>query len=63
MPAASDSVAVEDSVAGVASARAAGMKVVAVTHSYPARELQEADLVVSSLAAITPETVEALVGS
>lgn len=35
-------VAVEDSVAGVESARAAGLRVVAVAHTYDARALREA---------------------
>lgn len=41
-------VAVEDSPGGVASAKAAGMKVVAVTHSVP-RERLPADLVLDTL--------------
>jgi len=43
-------IAVEDSAAGIESAKAAGMKVLAVTNSYPAGKLQAADLVVDSLA-------------
>lgn len=39
----------EDSMPGIASARAAGMKVVAVTNSYPAAKLSAAHLVVPSL--------------
>lgn len=42
--------AFEDSMPGVASAMAAGMKVVAVTNSYPAAKLGAAHRVVSSLA-------------
>lgn len=45
---------VEDSVAGVRSGRAAGMRTLAVTTSYPAEKLAEADRVVASLA----ETVD-----
>ncbi len=40
---------VEDAVAGVAAARAAGMRVLAVTTSYPRERLAEADRVVDSL--------------
>jgi beta-phosphoglucomutase-like phosphatase (HAD superfamily) len=42
-------VAIEDSRWGIASAKAAGLKTVAVTHTYERRELGEADLIVSSL--------------
>jgi beta-phosphoglucomutase len=47
-----DCVAFEDSLAGVASARAAGLKVVAVTNSFPAARLQAAHRVVDSLAGL-----------
>lgn len=40
---------VEDSAAGVAAAKAAGMRCVAVTNSSPAAALADADLVVESL--------------
>ena len=43
----------EDAPAGVASATAAGMKCVAVTSSVEAEKLQEADLVVDSLATLS----------
>lgn len=41
---------IEDSVAGVEAAKAAGMRCLAVTNSYRAEELQAADQVVQSLA-------------
>ncbi len=41
--------AIEDAPNGVRAARAAGMKVVAVTTSFTATELQDSDLVVDSL--------------
>lgn len=40
---------IEDSRWGIISAKKAGMKVIAVTNSYPADELGEADLVVHSV--------------
>jgi HAD superfamily hydrolase (TIGR01509 family) len=43
---------VEDSMPGIAAALAAGMKVVAVTHSYPAAKLAAAHRVVDSLAGL-----------
>jgi HAD superfamily hydrolase (TIGR01509 family) len=43
----------EDSMAGVTAALAAGMKVVAVTHSYPAPKLAAAHRVVEGLAGVT----------
>ena len=42
----------EDSVAGVSSGRAAGMRVLAVTNSFPRERLAEADRVVDSLGEI-----------
>jgi beta-phosphoglucomutase len=41
--------AIEDTPAGVASAKAAGIPCIAVTHSFPAASLAEADWVVDSL--------------
>lgn len=40
---------IEDSIGGVAGARAAGMKCLAVSNSYPSEKLQEANGVVRSL--------------
>ena len=39
---------VEDSVAGISAARAAGMQVIAITNSFPAERLVEADRIVSN---------------
>jgi beta-phosphoglucomutase len=58
----SRSVAIEDSRWGIESARVAGLRAVAVTHSYPASELASADLVVRCLDDVTIERLEALVG-
>ena len=43
-------VAIEDTPAGISSAKGAGLKVVAVTNSYPASMLTSADAVVTTLA-------------
>jgi beta-phosphoglucomutase family hydrolase len=48
-----DCVVIEDAVAGVAAARSAGIKCVAVTNSHPKKNLKEADLVVDTLTAVT----------
>jgi beta-phosphoglucomutase len=45
----SDCLAIEDTMAGIASALAAGLKVVGVAHTYPAEKLQAAHRVVDSL--------------
>jgi beta-phosphoglucomutase len=53
-------VAFEDSVAGIAAALGAGMKVVGVAHSYPADELRAAHRVVASLAGLDASTLRGL---
>jgi len=45
-------VAIEDSRWGLESARLAGLRTVAVTHTYPAAELGQADLVITNLDAL-----------
>ncbi len=52
--------AIEDTPAGIASARGAGLKVLAVTNSYPAEELTGADRVVASLADIDFQVLRTL---
>ena len=47
-----DCVAFEDSMAGIAAALGAGLKVVGVAHSYPAERLRAAHRVVVSLAGV-----------
>jgi beta-phosphoglucomutase len=51
---------IEDSLAGIASAKGAGMRTVGVSTTYPADQLREAgaDDVVEALAAFTPEWIE-----
>ncbi len=46
-------VVMEDAVTGVASAKAAGMKVVGITNSFKPKDLAQADRIVSSLEEIT----------
>ncbi|HEX5475309.1 MAG TPA: HAD family phosphatase [Vicinamibacterales bacterium] len=50
-------VAIEDSRQGLQSARAAGLRTIAVTHTYPAGDLREADVVISSLDELTIELI------
>jgi HAD superfamily hydrolase (TIGR01509 family) len=57
---ASGCVVVEDSPAGIQAARSAGMRVLAVTNSYPAPALRLADRVVTSLTTVRLATLEAL---
>jgi len=51
-------VAVEDSRWGLESARAAGLRTVAITHSYPASELPATDVVLDSLDGLTLDLLE-----
>jgi beta-phosphoglucomutase family hydrolase len=51
---------IEDAVAGVAAAKAAGMKALAVTNSHPDGSLRHADRVVDSLAGVTVADLRAL---
>jgi beta-phosphoglucomutase len=48
-------VALEDSPTGIASAKAAGMRVVAVEHSFPRERLAGADEVVATIAGLSVE--------
>lgn len=52
--------AIEDTQAGIASAKGAGLKVLAVTNSYPAEALTQADAVVASLEGLTLEKLNEL---
>jgi len=45
--------AIEDTPAGIASAKAAGLRTLAVTTSFPASDLTQAERIVSSLAEVT----------
>ena len=46
---------VEDSLAGVRSARAAGMRVLGLATTYPFDKLHEADCIIQSFEQLTPE--------
>jgi beta-phosphoglucomutase-like phosphatase (HAD superfamily) len=56
----SRSVAIEDSRWGLESARGAGLRCVGVTNSYPAAELEGAELIVDGLNALTLGALDAL---
>jgi beta-phosphoglucomutase-like phosphatase (HAD superfamily) len=56
-------VAVEDSRWGLESARAAGLRTIALTTSYPVDALRPADAIVNSLDELTIELVESLLGA
>lgn len=58
-----DCVAFEDSMAGIAAALAAGMKVVGVAHSYPAEKLRAAHRVVDSLVGVDAGSLRGLFAS
>ncbi len=51
---------VEDSVAGIQSAKGAGMRAVGVANTYPPEELRRAgaDAVIAELAMLTPEWID-----
>jgi beta-phosphoglucomutase len=51
-------VAIEDSHWGLEAARRAGLRCIAVTHTYPASELGRADLIVDRLSNLTLSSVE-----
>lgn len=55
-------VVVEDAVTGVESAKAAGMKCIAVTSSFDAQDLAKADLAVASLTEVDLEMLRSLAG-
>lgn len=55
-----ETLVIEDAKQGIASARRAGMKCLAVTTSYPAHELGEADLILPSLAGVQFSSLAAL---
>ena len=58
---ASQTVAIEDTPAGIQSAKGAGLQVLAVTNSYPATALTAANRVVAALSGINVEELRQLV--
>ncbi len=52
--------AIEDSRWGIESARAAGLRCIAITHTYPADQLSMADGIIESLTEFTPAFVQGL---
>jgi beta-phosphoglucomutase len=56
-------VAIEDSRWGLESARAAGLRTVAVTTSYEAGELGTVDLVVQDISGVTVDTLDRVAGT
>lgn len=55
-----DCVAFEDTMAGIAAARSAGLKVIGVTNTYPAEKLGAAHRVIDTLADVTRADLETL---
>lgn len=56
-------VVIEDAASGVAAAKAAGMKCVAVTNTHHEKDLQEADLIVDDLSELPLSRISALFAS
>ena len=56
-------IAIEDSVRGLESARAAGLKTIAISRSYSGGFEVEADMVVDSLALLTVDTLRNIVST
>ena len=53
-------IAFEDSVAGIRSAKAAGMKVIGLTTTHAREDVHEADFIIKDYTEITPDTLEEL---
>ena len=53
--------AIEDSHWGLESARAAGLRTIAVTTSHEARDLGMSDLVVPDISHVTPDLVDRVI--
>jgi beta-phosphoglucomutase family hydrolase len=53
-------VVIEDAIAGVAAAKKAGMKCVAVTNSHPDSSLKKADLIVNTLESVSVDVLAGL---
>jgi HAD superfamily hydrolase (TIGR01509 family) len=55
-----DCLVVEDAVSGVSAGKAAGCRCLALTTSFPAEKLQDADWICSSLSTVPPELMRLL---
>ena len=53
-------IVIEDAVAGVAAAKRAGMRCLAITNNHPRESLKQADLIVDTLEAVTVNDLERL---
>ncbi len=53
-------IAFEDAVAGVQSAKAAGLKTIALTTTHQAEELKQADIIVKDFTEVTMEMIQAV---
>jgi beta-phosphoglucomutase family hydrolase len=53
-------IVIEDAVAGVAAAKRAGMRCLAITNTHPRQSLKQADLIVDTLEAVTVNDLEKL---
>lgn len=53
-------IVIEDSVAGIEAAHAAGMKCIAITNSFTTAQLKKANKIVNSAAQITPQLINSL---
>lgn len=56
-------VVIEDTPSGVAAAKAAGMKCIALEHSVSADQLEQADIVITTIAGVTPAIIGDLLAS
>ncbi len=54
---------IEDALAGVAAAKRAGMRCIAVTNTHPKENLSQADLIVDTLEKVTVADIERLIDS
>ena len=53
-------IVIEDAMAGVAAAKRAGMRCLAITNTHPRQSLKQADLIVDTLEAVTVNDLEKL---
>ncbi|MFM7840615.1 MAG: HAD family hydrolase [Nitrospira sp.] len=60
---AAECLVIEDSLAGIQSAKAAGMKVLGLATTYPLEKLQGADAVYPNLTAVSPAELDRLCGN